>query len=226
MWRAMAGLKNLTRVETSKLGRTTWILLDEDGTPLEAFSFFCERNRDYAFATQKRYAEVVAAFLDYLVEAQVFGVSVAPTKRHVNAVIEAYPLLLRDGSAGLLARLNQTITEHPEDQWLVDVCQSQERKSLMPGSFSNTLAGINRFLRLSESLAVEAFERAALHGVTHENSYATLFATLSGVTQLSPAEKKNLRANSVLGSVMRFRGEGLTRPRQLSVSNDVPHTTS
>ncbi len=87
----MAGLKNLTRVETQRLGHTTWDLIDNDGVPVQAFSYYCEKNWDYAFATQKRYAEVVAGFLDYLVEAKAFGTSLAPTKRHLNEVIDAYP---------------------------------------------------------------------------------------------------------------------------------------
>lgn len=90
-----------------------------------------------------------------------------------------------------------------------------ERKPLAAGSFSNTLAAINRFLRLSESLAIEAYERAKLLGIEHNDTYSSLIAALSGSETLSVAERRNMRMNSVLGSVMRLRGEGMTRPRRL-----------
>lgn len=215
----MAGLKNLTRVETARLGHTTWELLDEHGVPVQAFSYFCEKNWDYAFATQKRYAEVLAGFLDYLIEARAFGTSSAPTKRHLNEVIDAYPVLLRDGSRVLWERIAASIEENPENKWLADVCHSLQRNPLKPSSFSNTLAAINRFLRLSEALAVEAYERAKLLGIEHGDTYSSLIAAISGVETLSVAEKQSMRMNSVLGSVMRFRGEGLTRPRKLTSSS-------
>ncbi len=212
----MAGLKNLTRVETQRLGHTTWDLIDNDGVPVQAFSYYCEKNWDYAFATQKRYAEVVAGFLDYLVEAKAFGTSLAPTKRHLNEVIDAYPVLLRDGSRVVWDRISASLKLNPENKWLADVCHELNREPLAASSFSNTLAAINRFLRLSESLAVEAYERAKLLGLEHQDSYSSLITALSGADRLSAAEKRNMRMNSVLGSVMRFRGEGLTRPRRLT----------
>jgi integrase len=219
----MAGLKNLTRVETSRFGHTTWELLDAEGVPVQAFSYFCEKNWDYAFATQKRYAEVVAGFLDYLIEAKAFGASSAPTKRHLNEVIDAYPVLLRDGSHVLWERIVASLELNPEDKWLADVCQDLRCGPLKPGSFSNTLAAINRFLRLSEALAVESFERAQLLGLEHEDTYSSLITALLGNKTLSAAEIRNMRMNSVLGSVMRFRGEGLTRPRRLTcTTSSVP----
>lgn len=211
----MAGLKNFTRVKTDKLGHTTWVLLDESGAPVQAFSYFCERNWNYAFATQKRYAEVVAGFLDYLVEAKAFGTSAAPSKRYLNEVIDAYLVVLRDGSSVICERISASLRLNPDNKWLADVCNALDREPLTANSFSNTLSAINRFLRLSESLAVEAYERATLLGLEHKESYSSLITALSGVDKLSAAEKRNMRMNSVLGSVMRFRGEGLTRPRRL-----------
>lgn len=212
----MTSLKNFTRIETDRLGHKTWVLLDEGGAPVQAFSYFCEKNGGYAFATQKRYAEVVASFLDYLVEAKAFLSSSAPSKRHLNEVIDAYPVLLRDGSKVVWERVSASLKQSPESKWLADVCQALDRKPLAANSFSNTLAAINRFLRLSEYLAVEAYERVKLLGLEHEESYSSLITALSGADKLSDAEKRNLRMNSVLGSVMRFRAEGLTRPRRLT----------
>lgn len=212
----MGRLKNFTRVETVRLGCSTWELLDDQGEPVEAYSHFCIKNSDYAFATQKRYAEVVASFLDYLAEADAFGTFSAPSKRYLNDVISAYPVLLRDGSRSLGNRVSAALKQNPQDKWLADVCKSLERKPLAASSFSNTLAAINRFLRLSESLAVEAYERATILGVSHQDSYSSLIVALAGTERISPAEKRNMRINSVLGSVIRFRGQGLTRPRRIT----------
>jgi len=212
----MSGLKNFTRVQTTQSGHTTWLLLDEQGIPVPAFSYFCKKNWDYAFATQKRYAEVVAGFLDYLVEANAFGTSSAPSKRYLNEVIDAYPVILRDGTRVVWARTVSSLKQNPENKWLADVSHNLERVPLALSSFSNTLAAINRFLRLSESLAVEAFEQAKLLGLEHKDSFSSLITALSGAERLSELEKRNMRMNSVLGSVMRFRGEGLTRPRRLT----------
>jgi integrase len=216
----MAVLKNVTRVETTRFGQKTWILLDNAGSPIEAFSHFCEKNSSYAYATQKRYAEVVSQFIDYLIESNVFGQPA--TKSHLNAVIDAYPVFLRDGSDLLCSRLMQSVKDHPEDLWLLVVAQELTKPPLKPSSFSNILAAINRFLRLSESLAIEAFERASIAGIKHDNHFQNLIGALSGADVLSEAEKRKLRQNSMLGSVIRFKGEGLTRPRRLKTITDAP----
>lgn len=218
----MPGLKNVTRVETPHLGRRSWILLDAEGEHVHAFTHFCRKNSDYAFATQKRYAEVVSRFIDYLIEAGVFGEPVS--KRRINDVIDAYPVLLRDGSHSLIKRLKRHIKDAPDDAWLIDVAQALGINSLAPNSFSNTLAAINRFLGLSESLALEAFERAKILGIEHAETYHSLIEALGGAKTLSHYEKRRLRQNSMLGSVIRFHGGGLTRPRRLRVDIDKPQS--
>lgn len=216
----MTGLKNLVRYKTAVLGRTSWILLDKDGVPVEAFSYFCRKNWDFAYSTQKRYAEAVSAFIDYLFEANAFGVTSSPTKRYLNDVIDAYSTLLRDGSQCLGEKTSASLDQHPENEWLVAVCRSLVRKPLSQGSFSNTLAAINRFLRLSESLAAEAYERAKILGLEHEASFSSLIQAISGAERLSVSEQRNMRMNSVLGSVMRWRGQGLSRPCRLVDPNE------
>lgn len=215
----MPGLKNVTRVETSHLGRRSWTLLDADGEPIHAFTHFCRKNSDYAFATQKRYAEAVSRFIDYLIEARVLDEPAS--KRRINDVIDAYLLLLRDGSHSLVQRLKRQARDAPEDIWLIDVAQALDVSPLMPNSFSNTLAAINRFLTLSESLAIEAFERARFLGLGKQETFHSLIEALNGATVLSHHEKKRLRQNSMLGSVIRFHGGGLTKPRRLQARQNV-----
>lgn len=202
----MSGLKNVTREQTAKFGHVIWRLLDDSNLPIQAFSYYCEKNQNLAFSTQKRYAEVVAHFIDYLIEAEVFGHPV--TKQRLNVVLDAYPMLLRDGSLALRTRILNAIDDCPDDLWLADVAAALKKKPLKHGSFQNTIAAINRFLRLSESLAIEAFEKASLLGIVHQDSYRDLINALRGRRNLTHVEIRNMRHNSVIGSVMRFRSHG------------------
>jgi integrase len=205
-------LKNVTRIAIQKNGRTTWVLVDHIGE-ISAFTYFCEKNGHYAFATQKRYAEVVSLFIDYLIETKALSQPV--TKQHLNAVLDAYPILLRDGSDALIRRLTGERYGSSQDTWLLEAAAALHRLPTSPKSFDNLLAPINRFLALSESLAVEAFEIAEMHGLAHENSYKSLFTALDNTTVMSSREKHSLKQNSVLGSVIRFRSSGVSRPGRM-----------
>jgi integrase len=208
-------MKNVTRIKTNKRGRTTWILVDNRGEEIEAFSAFCEAIFPFAFATQKRYAEVVSQFIDYLFEAGVFQVTV--TKQHLNEVIETYPHLLVEGTSRMRDSLLKSIDADPRSRWLLNAVNSLDRKPLKPTSLTNTLAAINKFLRLSDSLAREAFELATMAGIDHRDNFATLIRGLDGHRTFTEAEVNRLRQNSVLGSVIRFRSRGMSRPRRLAL---------
>lgn len=210
----MCALTNVTRTNMLRLGRPSWRLTDRDGIEIQAFSIFCEKLLGYPYATQKRYAEVVSQFIDYLIAAGVFGVATTP--RHLNSVIEAYPTFLSEGSASVKKRLARTVKEFPQDEWLLRAATSLERKPLKPSSFSNTLAPINKFLYLSQTLAIEAFQIARLAGVENNENFVPLISALEGIRTLTEREKRNLRYNSVLGSAIRFNAEGIRRPARLT----------
>ena len=208
-------MKNVTRIKTNKRGRTTWILVDNRGEEIEAFSAFCEAIFPFAFATQKRYAEVVSQFIDYLFEAGVFRVTV--TKQHLNEVIETSPHLLVEGTSQMRDSLLKSIDADPRSRWLLNAVNSLDRKPAKPTSLTNTLAAINKFLRLSDSLAREAFELATMAGIDHRDNFSTLIRGLDGHRTFTEAGVNRLRQNSVLGSVIRFRSRGMSRPRRLAV---------
>ncbi|MDE2455586.1 MAG: hypothetical protein KGL43_18515, partial [Burkholderiales bacterium] len=156
-------LKNLTREKSTRNGQKTWLLYTADGRELEAFTRFADFAVQYSPRTTKRYLEVVGRFLDYLIEAGVFDAH-APTSRWLNAVIDAYPLLLRDGSQLTADRIRQRETTSSDDEWLARTALALKWEPIKGASFSNTLAGVNHFLELSESLAREELERANLLG--------------------------------------------------------------
>lgn len=142
---ARRGLNNVVREKHVRNGQETWKLRTHAGDPVVAFNYFCEKNADYSFRTQKRYAEVASRFIDYLYEAQVIDQAVRPGR--LNAVVEAYPTLLRDGSEITALRVRKSNS----DLWLAEVAERLDWAPLAPNSFDNTIAAINRFLRLSET---------------------------------------------------------------------------
>lgn len=207
-------LKNLIRKEIRRHGQRSWRLSTRDGLPVESFSVFCERNVDYSPRTQKRYAETVGRFLDYLFEAGIFGVE-AVSARQLNNVIEAYPLLLRDGSKKTARRVREHADDFPEDLWLAKTADALDWRPMKPASFSNTLAAANRFLKLSEVLAREELERAKLLGIDHQGQYDRLIKALDGTVAIPQIEINRMRQNSMLGSVAKFTPDGIHRPKGL-----------
>lgn len=210
-------LKNLVREEGSHHGQQVWSLRTPDNEPVHAFGVFCQKNGDYSPRTQKRYAEAVSRFLDYLYEARVFGHE-SVTARHLNNVVEAYVYLLRDGSAVTAARVRKHAKTSPEDIWLAEVAEALNWSPIRPNSFSNTLAAINRFLLLCKSLSLEAYEHARLFGIEHQGQYARLFKALEETVTISQREITQMRQNSMLGGVAKFSAKGLKRPKRLVAS--------
>ncbi len=204
---ASRGLKNFLRKETSHNGHISWKLEKLDGTPVPAFEIFCQKNSGYKFPTQKRYAEVVARFIDYLQEAQVFAEEVKAS--HLNRAIEAYPVLLRDGSTETALRIRKSNS----DLWLAEVAERLDWAPIAPKSFDNTMPGINRFLRLSENLAREAHEKASLLGIKSIDRYTPLIDAVTGTELLSQFEIAEMKQNTMFGNVAKYAEKGIQRAR-------------
>lgn len=142
----------------------------------------------------------------------------------LNDAIEAFPLLLRDGSDGLLLRI-EAQGSRPEDAWLVAAARALAWKRLQPGSFSNTLAPVNKFLVQSETLARQELERARLLGLPSDQP-EHLIRAISGSFDLSRHEVARMRQNSMLGSVAKFAPRGIRRPRRVALPGDNPQVDS
>lgn len=210
-------LKNVLLKQKERLGKTVWELCDADGNVIQAYSYFINKIKSESFNTRRCYALHGAMFVDYLIEAKAFGH--ITTTSHINAVIDSYPILLRDGSVALASRLKENLMKRPEDAWLIEVAEALNRVPMMPNSFSNIIASVNLFLKVSESLAQEASEKASLAGIAHDGSYITLVKALEGTTYFTDAERRKLRQNTMLGGVVRTRGEKISRPRSLGKAN-------
>lgn len=208
---ARRGLKNLVRQNDLRCGQPTWKLLTNDGARVPAFDYFCDKNFGYSYRTQKRYAEVVSRFIDYLFEAQALDPSTSASR--LNAVIDAFPTLLRDGCASVASRIQESGSK--SETWLQTLAEGLDWAPLAPNSFANTIAAVNRFLRLSESLAREANEKAAMAGIHTTGAPAPLIKTFDGQQKLSGLEIAALRQNSMFGNVAKFAPKGIQRARGL-----------
>lgn len=208
-------LKNVVRKKTGRFGQTTWELETLGGEPVEAFTVFCEKMLAYPFATRKRYAEVVSRFIDYLYEAGVFSAEGVPPRR-INAIIDAFPLLVRDGSTITSRRVLERLEGGSQDAWLVDVAQALQWPPLLRGSLANLFPAVNKFLALSESLSLEEFEHSRLLGIEHHDNHRQLIKALEGSTIMPAREVAKMRQNSLLGGVAKFAPKGIKRPRRLA----------
>ena len=206
---ARRGLNNFIREKAWRNGQPSWALKTLDQEPVPAFDYFCEKNVDYAFATQKRYAEVASRFIDYLQEAGAFGQPISAAQ--LNAVIGALPTFLRDGSAVTTSR----VRDSGSDLWLADVAERLDWAPVARSSFDNTIAPINRFLRLSESLSKEAHEKAAILGLDTSQGYNALIKAIDGLKSVHTREVAAMKQNSTFGNVAKFAHDGIKRPQGL-----------
>ena len=133
-------------------------------------------------------------------------------------MVGVYVNLLRDGSAVTAARVRKHAKESPEDVWLAEVAEGLNWSRIKPASFSNTLAAINRFLLLCETLSVEAYDHARLFGIEHQGEYIRLSKAIEKFVAIPQSEIEQMRQNSMLGAVAKFSPKGLKRPQRLVAS--------
>ena len=207
----------------------SWRLTDCDGFPIPVFDEFCRSIAGDAFATRQRYAIVVSRFIDYLYEVEILGKGPVP-RSAVNQAIDYYLLLLSRGENISLgaAAIAQDVTGvadalRQREIALKRVANSLEIRALKANSWDNTLAALNRFLRLCTLLENEAREIAMLRGGVAKElveastlDYFPLLEAIDGASMLSRAEVQHIKQSSMLGGVIRFRGSELSRPRGLS----------
>jgi integrase len=213
---AKRGLNNFRRKPFFRNGKESWALESLDGTPVDAFDAYCEKISNLSHQTQKRYAEVVSRFIDYLYEAKAFDNAVRPS--HLNKVIEAYPTLISDGSRITSARVRGSC----HDLWLADAAERLNWDPLKSTSLDNTLAAVNGFLRLSEGLARDAKEKADYHGIDSSQPSGTLITSIAGTKSVGSWEVAAIRQASMFGSVAKFASEGVHRAKGIQASSKSP----
>jgi integrase len=220
-------LKNVTRIESRYLGKANWSLIDSEGDVIIAFDVFSKSIIDEAYATKKRYCEVVSKFIDYLYEVGIVG-GPGVSRKQINDAVNYYIILLRDGQNINFGYLKKGVKHYKDEDEELELSLRLISKSLgitalKPNSWSNTIAALNRFLRVCTALEVEAREIALHRGEVDPSiinqsmiDYRPLLDAVNGSTRLSRGEVKHIRQSSMLGSLIRFRGGELSRPAGLA----------
>lgn len=223
-------LIHVRKVESNQFGQQSWTLYDPAGVPISVFTEFCRKLDGLKFATRLRYTTVVARFIDYLYEVGVLG-GPPVTRAVINDAVDYYISLLRAGdqlslAVGRRERARYAEGDEARESALREVARRLNIEPLATGSWDNTLAALNRFLRLCSLLEREAKEIALLKGgiepalvAQAEWDYAPLLRAVDGVNSLTSEEVHHLKHSTMLGGVMRFRGSELTRPRGIRKSS-------
>jgi integrase len=223
-------LLHVTKETSFSLARQTWVLKDSTGVEIAIFSEFCRKTLGLAFGTRSRYATVVARFIDYLYEVRILG-GEPVSRATVNRALDSYIDLLRDGqNISLTGSGRLTYGAPPEDvrreKLLSTVALRLHITPLATNSWANTLAALNRFLNLCVVLEHEAREIAMIKGGVSKDTimysmidHRILWEAVDGVRSLSYQEIHYIKTTSVLGGVIRFRGDELTRPTGLKKSS-------
>jgi len=209
-------VRHYTRFKTTLNGVPVISLINNAGKRVEAFDLFVAQliEQDAAHQTLTRYSDVVANFVDYLTEADVFGT--AATLADINTAVERY-IPIRVKTDNYRARY-----EAGEDdeyvQYAGPIIKALNITALSPASLSNTIAAINDFLRLAERTHRLKLEAADFHGHKLENADAPneMFEALQGAVEMTPTQKHSMLQHSMLAGVVRLNPEGIKRPRGLA----------
>jgi integrase len=222
-------LVHVRKDEINNFGAISWKLCDPDGVPISVFAEFCRNLAGLKYATRLRYTTVAARFIDYLYEVKVLGGP--PVSRSiVNESIDYYLALLRSGDQICLLSGRGEHARYEEgaearEQTLRGVAKRLGIKPLAAGSWDNTLAALNKFLRICSLLEREAKEIALLKGgielgliTAAELDYRPLLQAVDGVITFSHEEVRHLKHSTMLGGAIRFRGDELKRPKGIRQS--------
>ena len=210
-------LKNIVRREIrDPIGNVvSWEILDASAISIPCCALFISKLQGYQHATKKRYIEAVTRFVDYLYECKILGCfedgAALPSRKRVNEVIDSYIPLLLCGSAYSIEILDSDNGSQDSNQWKISAFRALNIKPCKRSSLDNVIAPINRFLRLSESLSLEAQDMADSLGIELPKEYSPLINAVNGFESISPLQRTALRSASMMGGVLRMHGE-IRRP--------------
>lgn len=213
----LSPLKNIIRKEVfdSKGNVVSWQVTDVYGYNIPACKLFIDKLQGYAHSTKKRYIEVVCKFLDYLYECNILGCFVdndtLPTRKKINDAIDAYlPLLIR-GSAYSIEIILSDKESLNLNKWKINAFKALNIKPNKRNSLDNTIASINLFLRLCESLNMEALDLADSLSIKIPIEYTPLLNSVEGFCNITQYQRAEIISSSMLGGVIRMHGN-IKRP--------------
>ena len=155
--------------------------------------------------SRKRYSEVVAMHIDYLIERGVYGNASQTdiTCEDINEVIRDYISLVEKGDK----------ISNPE---LKRIAKELFLTRTSAASYGSVQAALNHFYTCSARRAKAARQRIKrlMPDTPNQDDYEEVIIGISQIPQFSEREKKVLRETSMLGGVIRWHGD-VTRPRSL-----------
>lgn len=187
-------LKNFSKIELKQNNKNYWKLYKLNGTEVIPFSEWClfVQNK-YKYTTRDKYAQVVAKFLDYLVEANIFEQSV--TRIELKESIDNYKLLLHVG---------KSVTE-PK---LKKIAEELNFNKIAPASWANNISAINSFLKFVFEIEEDEREYWSIkHGVNIPIEFKEVLPELNRITILTKFQKEAIKQKSFLANVCRKVGE-------------------
>lgn len=187
-------LKNFSKIEVKKNEKSYWKIYKLDGAEVAPFSEWCLfiQNK-YAYTTRDKYAQVVAKFLDYLVEANIFEQAV--TRLELKQAVDNYKLLLHIGQSVSDVKLKKIAVE-------------LDFNKIAPASWSNNISAINSFLKyVFEKEEDEREYWSVKHNVNLPIEFKDVLPELNRITTLNNFQKEAIKQKSFLANVCRKVGE-------------------
>lgn len=155
--------------------------------------------------SRKRYSEVVAMHIDYLIERAVYGnvIQTDITCEDINEVIKDYIHLVEKGSK----------IKNPE---LKRIAQELFITRTSASSYASIQSALNHFYTCSARRARGARQRMKrlMPDLPNQDDYEEVIIGINLIPHFREEEKKVLRETSMLGGVIRWHGE-ISRPRSL-----------
>lgn len=187
-------LKNFSKIELNQNNKTYWKLYKLDGEEVISFAEWnIAIQNKYAYTTRDKYAQVVAKFLDYLVEANIFEQSV--TKLELKESVDNYKLLLRTG---------KKVT----NPLLKKIANELDFNSIAPASWSNNISAINSFLKyVFEKEEDERDYWSIKHNIQLPIEFKDVLPELNRITVLTQYQKTAIKQKSFLANLCRKVGE-------------------
>ena len=187
-------LKNFSKIEIKSNEKAYWKIYKLDGTEVIPFSAWCLFiQQKYAYTTRDKYSQVVAKFLDYLVEANIFEEAV--TRLELKEAVDNYKLLLHVGKS-------------VSDSKLKKIALELDFNKIAPASWSNNISAINSFLKyVFENEEDEREYWAVKHGVNIPVEFREILPELNRITTLNNFQKEAIKQKSFFANVCRKVGE-------------------
>lgn len=193
-----SSLKNYKKIEDSYSSQETWRLIGHHG-PVEPFQQFCDEMIDdgLPFNTRRSYASATAQFLDYCYEAGVFEHDT--TKKKLNSAVKNYRHFLAQGTQSTKREVCDLAKALPHN---------------VPKAISSigvALAGVKRFLELSDELATEQAELLEVkHGISVVIDYNPIVNAMAQLRNVSENERRHIQ-NTLMGGVIRNAAKSLNK---------------